>query len=100
MELSIPVLCEAISVVVRRDSIDKYFQGGWNKFVRKISDPTMCTDGELVRVGFMVSNHVQEFIDFPLWVIHSLDKQAKRLGVPRQSVVKVWIAERLEELRH
>ena len=28
-------------------------------------------------------------IDFPLWVIHSLDKEAKRLGVPRQSVVKV-----------
>ena len=59
-----PVLCEAISVVVRRDSIDKYFQGGWDKFVRKISNPTMCTDGELVRVGFMASDHVQEFIDF------------------------------------
>ena len=39
-------------------------------------------------------------IDFPLWVVQSLDKEAKRLGVPRQSVVKVWIAERLEELRH
>ena len=39
-------------------------------------------------------------IDFPLWVIHSLDKEAKRLGVPRQSVVKVWVAERLEQLQH
>ena len=39
-------------------------------------------------------------IDFPLWVVQSLDKEAKRLGVPRQSIVKVWIAERLEELRH
>lgn len=39
-------------------------------------------------------------IDFPLWVIHSLDKEAKRLGVPRQSVVKVWVAERLEKLQH
>jgi macrodomain Ter protein organizer (MatP/YcbG family) len=39
-------------------------------------------------------------IDFPLWVIHSLDKEAKRLGVPRQSVVKVWVAERLESLQH
>ena len=58
-----PVLCEAISVVVRRDSIDNYFQGGWDKFVRKIPNPTMCTDGELVRVGFMASDHVQEFID-------------------------------------
>ena len=39
-------------------------------------------------------------IDFPLWVVQSLDKEAKRLGVPRQSIVKVWIAERLEELHH
>ena len=36
-------------------------------------------------------------VDFPLWMIHSLDKEAKRLGVPRQSVIKVWVAERLEE---
>jgi len=34
-------------------------------------------------------------VDFPLWMIDSLDKEAKRLGVPRQSVIKVWIAERL-----
>ena len=35
-------------------------------------------------------------VDFPVWMIHSLDKEAKRLGVPRQSVIKVWVAERLE----
>lgn len=35
-------------------------------------------------------------VDFPVWMIHSLDKEAKRLGVPRQSIIKVWIAERLE----
>lgn len=34
-------------------------------------------------------------VDFPQWMIHSLDKEAKRLGVPRQSVIKVWVAERL-----
>ena len=34
-------------------------------------------------------------VDFPLWMIHSLDKEAKRLGVPRQSIIKVWISERL-----
>ena len=34
-------------------------------------------------------------VDFPLWMIHSLDKEAKRLGVPRQSVIKVWVADRL-----
>ena len=36
-------------------------------------------------------------VDFPEWMIHSLDKEAKRLGVPRQSIIKVWIAERLEK---
>ncbi len=35
-------------------------------------------------------------VDFPLWMIQSLDKEAKRLGVPRQSVIKVWVAERLQ----
>jgi len=36
-------------------------------------------------------------VDFPLWMIHRLDKEARRLGVPRQSIIKIWIAERLEE---
>lgn len=35
-------------------------------------------------------------VDFPLWMIQLLDKEAKRLGVPRQSIIKVWLAERLE----
>ena len=35
-------------------------------------------------------------VDFPFWMIQSLDREAQRLGVPRQSVIKVWIAERLE----
>lgn len=34
-------------------------------------------------------------VDFPLWMIQSLDKEAKRLGVPRQSIIKIWLAERL-----
>lgn len=38
-------------------------------------------------------------VDFPVWMIESLDREATRLGVPRQSLVKVWIAERLERLR-
>ena len=37
-------------------------------------------------------------VDFPLWMIDSLDKEAKRLGVPRQSIIKVWVAERLEKV--
>lgn len=34
-------------------------------------------------------------VDFPAWMIHSLDKEADRLGVTRQSIIKVWISERL-----
>jgi hypothetical protein len=37
-------------------------------------------------------------VDFPVWMIESLDREAARLGVPRQSLVKVWIAERLEQV--
>jgi hypothetical protein len=35
-------------------------------------------------------------VDFPTWMIDSLDKEAARLGVTRQSIIKVWLAERLE----
>lgn len=35
-------------------------------------------------------------VDFPSWMVESLDQEAKRLGVTRQSIIKVWIAERLK----
>ncbi|MGH8997750.1 MAG: type II toxin-antitoxin system BrnA family antitoxin [Acidimicrobiales bacterium] len=35
-------------------------------------------------------------VDFPAWVVEALDREARRLGVTRQSIIKVWIAERLE----
>ncbi len=38
-------------------------------------------------------------VDFPDWMIKSLDKEARRLGVPRQSIIKVWVAERLATRR-
>jgi alpha/beta superfamily hydrolase len=34
-------------------------------------------------------------VDFPAWVVEGLDREAKHLGVTRQSVIKMWIAERL-----
>lgn len=36
-------------------------------------------------------------VDFPTWMIESLDREALRLGVTRQSIIKVWLAERLEK---
>jgi hypothetical protein len=35
-------------------------------------------------------------VDFPIWMIQSLDKEARRLGVPRQSIIKMWLAEKLQ----
>jgi len=35
-------------------------------------------------------------VDFPEWVISALDREAKKIGVTRQSIIKVWIAERLK----
>jgi len=36
-------------------------------------------------------------VDFPTWMIESLDEEASRIGVTRQSIIKVWLAERLEQ---
>jgi len=36
-------------------------------------------------------------VDFPTWMVEQLDKEASRLGVTRQSIIKVWLSERLEK---
>lgn len=36
-------------------------------------------------------------VDFPIWVVDCLDKEASRVGVTRQSIIKLWLVERLEE---
>ena len=38
-------------------------------------------------------------VDFPTWMIDKLDREAKRLGVTRQSIIKIWLAERLEQTK-
>ena len=37
-------------------------------------------------------------VDFPEWMVESLDKEASRVGVTRQSIIKIWLAERLEQV--
>ena len=37
-------------------------------------------------------------VDFPVWVIDSLDKEAGRIGVSRQSIIKLWLVEKLEQI--
>ena len=44
-----------------------------------------------------LQEHKRVNVDFPTWMIESLDREARRLGVTRQSIIKVWLAERLEQ---
>ncbi|OQW63796.1 MAG: CopG family transcriptional regulator [Nitrospira sp. ST-bin4] len=64
----------------------------------------MFDEGKEVTPHLVLSNarrpgHEQRRVnvDFPSWIIESLDVQASSLGVTRQSVIKMWIAERLKE---
>ncbi|MDP2360657.1 MAG: ribbon-helix-helix protein, CopG family [bacterium] len=43
--------------------------------------------------------HRRVNVDFPVWMIESLDREAGRLGVSRQAIIKVWLAERLERTK-
>jgi len=38
-------------------------------------------------------------VDFPVWMIQALDREARRMGVTRQTVIKMWLAERLQASR-
>lgn len=37
-------------------------------------------------------------VDFPTWMVESLDREARRLGVTRQSLIKLWLADKLEKI--
>lgn len=52
---------------------------------------------DLSRIRRPLQEQKRVNVDFPIWMIASLDKEASRLGVTRQSIIKVWLAERLEQ---
>lgn len=35
-------------------------------------------------------------VDFPSWVVERLDREAARLGITRQALIKIWVSDRLE----
>ena len=73
---------------MKAKDLDEKFDSG--------EDITECLDiSNAKRPG---QNQKRVNVDFPIWMIQSLDKEAKRLGVPRQSIIKMWIAERLKEV--
>jgi hypothetical protein len=71
---------------MKADEFDRKFDAG--------EDVTADLDLPAARRPFVEPRRVN--VDFPSWMVESLDREAKRLGVTRQSVIKMWIAERLE----
>ena len=72
---------------MKADEFDKKFDEG--------EDITKYLDVSQARRPGQKQKRVN--VDFPTWMIRLLDKEAKRLGVPRQAIIKVWIGERLEK---
>jgi hypothetical protein len=71
---------------MKADEFDRRFDEG--------EDVTDALDQTAARRPGQEARRVN--VDFPVWMIESLDREAKRLGVTRQSVIKVWIAEKLD----
>ncbi len=68
-----------------------------NDFDRKFDEgDDIIADLDLSKVRKPAQEQRRVNVDFPLWMVQSLDREARRLGVTRQSIIKVWIAERLE----
>jgi hypothetical protein len=73
---------------MKASELDKKFDGGEEDITQYLDlKTTRRPNREVQRVN----------VDFPLWMVESLDREAKRLGVTRQSIIKVWIAEKLEQ---
>ena len=70
-----------------------------NEFDKKFDNNKLDIIDDLDLSSAKRLNQVQKWVnvDFPTWVIDSLDKEASRIGVTRQSIIKLWLVERLEE---
>ncbi len=62
------------------------------------SNESIINDLDLSRTRRPEREQRRVNVDFPVWMIQSLDREAQRLGVPRQSIIKLWIAEKLEKV--
>ena len=50
---------------------------------------------EIVKARRVGTNPKRVNVDFPAWMVDSLDREARRMGVTRQSLIKLWLADRL-----
>jgi len=72
---------------MKAKDFDKKFEEGQEDIVDDLDLTTVCrANQEQKRIN----------VDFPVWVVESLDREAARIGVTRQSIIKVWLVERLQ----
>lgn len=64
------------------------------------SDDDILGDLDLSQAKRPMQKQKRVNVDFPAWMLESLDKEASRIGVTRQSIIKIWLAERLETVAH
>lgn len=73
---------------MKASDFDRVFDAGSEDIVDQLDMSTARRPGREVR---------RVNVDFPVWMVESLDAEAARLGITRQSVIKTWIAQRLEK---
>jgi hypothetical protein len=72
---------------MKASEFDKKFDDGENIIVEMDVTHARRPGEEVRRIN----------VDFPAWMVASLDREARRLGVTRQSIIKMWLAERLRQ---
>lgn len=72
---------------MKAESFDKKFDAG-----KDVTD-----DLDLSRARRPNQDARRVNVDFPRWMVDELDREARRLGVTRQSIIKIWLSERLEQ---
>jgi hypothetical protein len=72
---------------MKAEAFDQQFDDG--------GDVTAALDLSKAKRPLLAQRRVN--VDFPVWMIDSLDREATKLGITRQSIIKVWLAERLED---
>lgn len=72
---------------MKASNFDKKFEAG--------EDVTDLLDLTKARRPGLEAKRVN--VDFPEWMVESLDKEAHRLGITRQSLIKIWVADKLNQ---
>lgn len=73
---------------MKASEIDRMFDDG--------EDISHLVDWKNARRPGLAAKRVN--VDFPHWMVESLDREAKKRGVTRQSLIKLWLADKLEQV--